>query len=190
MKDLLEPVHISLERRSLGMARTTMFWALAAFACVLTIAGGIGAVWLWEMRCLTRETRTAQQMIAADLHNDMVSITAEISNARAGLNAPAATANRLLLAIEQDAPKIKKAAFDLWKHADRTLGHLDDASEDYGKQQARIADATAQTFDNFNRLITEQADPLFHQYTDLAASLTGLADSTNKTSTIRREFSA
>jgi len=38
MKDLLEPVHISLERRSLATARTVKEWGLAVAAIVLVIA--------------------------------------------------------------------------------------------------------------------------------------------------------
>jgi methyl-accepting chemotaxis protein len=38
MKDLLEPVHISLERRSLATARTVKEWALATAAIVLVVA--------------------------------------------------------------------------------------------------------------------------------------------------------
>ena len=38
MKDLLEPVHISLERRSLATARTVKEWGLAVAAIVLVVA--------------------------------------------------------------------------------------------------------------------------------------------------------
>ena len=58
-------------------------------------------------------------------------------------------------------PKVNKAAFELWKHADRTIGHADDASQHLddaakaeAQQQAAIAGETVATLKASHEVVT------------------------------------
>jgi len=79
----------------------------------------------------------APQLLAAAasaLHNTATA-TANIESATAGAAAIAAAERASL-------PEYHKAAFDLWRHADRTLGHIDAATAQEQTQQAALASNT------------------------------------------------
>lgn len=50
-------------------------------------------------------------------------------------------------------PRIHKGLFYLWKHADRTLGHFDEASKEEVKQQKAITEATVETLKTTNTTV-------------------------------------
>jgi hypothetical protein len=125
-----------------------------------------------------------------------ISTMAQVGGAASSVGAAASGVNTILAEAQASKPKIERAAFDLWKHADRTLTNLDVASGDYGTAQKRIADTTEKVFTHADDLLTKQAapffqhgdelltqrlDPFFAQYTALGNSLAALADGTNKT---------
>jgi hypothetical protein len=66
------------------------------------IAVIFAAAWMWELRCLTREGRTSQAMVAADAHNLAVASIAEVSNARADFGGFARVATDKVSGIGED----------------------------------------------------------------------------------------
>jgi hypothetical protein len=90
----------------------------------------LGCWVLWELRLDLNTARVVQESASADLHNGGVSATAVATNIQADLHRTLSKVNQAVLSVKSAAdqlhsPKFQKAIFDLWAHADRTLGHLD-----------------------------------------------------------------
>jgi len=155
MKDLLEPVHISLERRSLATARTVKEWAHAVAAIVLVIALLPVAWFSWTQ--IPFWAKGARKIIA---HADKLAGEASIAMDKSRqaseetlkrtqeLQATIATATGTLDEATQTLAQLKKTISAIETSATGTLvgvqgslAHLDAVSDELGA----AVKATSQT---------------------------------------------
>lgn len=147
--------------------------------------GGILAVCVAAVLCLL-EARTFllgseadRQVVAANTS----AVLAPLAPAAGDLRKTSAHVEKITGEAEASVPRVKKGMFYLWKHADRTLGHLDQASADWTQQQGDIAKATVRSL-----AVTDDQMRKFGKMADAGIKLVGHADAVVSDPAIPRTF--
>jgi uncharacterized protein YoxC len=166
---------------------------VALMLSALFLALILGTLWPYEIIWCQQVTLTlaplpsasqSLQSAAGTVQGKVAAIDVRPINASLR-NVQMATAhiNSITAAVDGKMPEVGKAMFDLWKHTDRTLGHLDAATEQERGQQKEIADRTITTFDlvdaeirNIDTLVTDPNIPLVISHVQgITTSLDGTA---------------
>jgi hypothetical protein len=149
----------------------------------------LGTLWPYELVWCSNVTQTlaplpeaAQNVKAAtgDARGKVHAIDVQpINSALRSVQLATGHANAILADAHASLPTIHKGVFLLWKHTDRTLGHLDEATFQEQRQQKAITDRTIATFDvtdaaiqHFDTLVTDPNIPLAISHVQGAAAAT------------------
>jgi hypothetical protein len=81
--------------------------------------------------------------------------------------------NSITAVVDGKMPEVGKAMFDLWKHTDRTIGHLDYATQQEQDQQKAITDGTIANLavmklalTDLDKVVTDPNIPLVISHTE------------------------
>jgi hypothetical protein len=139
------------------------FVILATCACLLLRDGSTASLALKATaqnaaKASATLDRTATALEAKVNAVDMAKVDQSLQNvqdASRNINRATSDFRAILGDVAANMPKINKGIFDLWKHTDRTLGHLDFATQQEQSQQTDIAAHTIASMDAIKALATD-----------------------------------
>lgn len=153
--------------------------AVLAIVAIVCISGCLGTAWYYEAALGPLAVQTLKPMpeTSKSLHDglgsakdaveiakqkvseiDIAPINASLRNVRdatGNLKLATSHANSITAAVDAKMPEVGKAMFDLWKHTDRSLGHLDHATQQEEGQQKNIAESTIKTMNDLDKVVTD-----------------------------------